>query len=133
MDRTVEEKFMSYPEGIREQLLLVRKQIYAVAEKLDKNVEESLKWGQPSYVVKGGTAIRIDWAESHPDHISLLFNCQTQLIETFREVMPKAFIYEGNRSALLRINEVLSNESVQKCIAVAFTYKARKKLFLLGL
>ncbi|SKA52438.1 DUF1801 domain-containing protein [Enterovibrio nigricans] len=133
MDCAVSEKLMCYPPSVRASLTLIRKHIFDVAEKLDKDVEESLKWGQLSYVVKGGTAIRLDWDDNNPAYLIILFHCQTQMIETLREVMPESFVYKGNRAALLDLQHDIPLSELQTCIEVAFTYKARKGLFLLGL
>jgi len=50
----IEEKFNSYPDGIKQKLLKLRELIYEVAleEKSVTDIEETLKWGEPSYVTK---------------------------------------------------------------------------------
>ncbi|KXF83108.1 DUF1801 domain-containing protein [Enterovibrio coralii] len=133
MRTDVEEKLNSFPTQVRNALFSITSEIEKVAEKIGKNVDTSLKWGQPSFVVKGGTAVRLDWDAANPDYVIILFHCQTQLIETFREVMPEAFIYKGKRAIWLPINQPVPNEYLNTCIEVAFTYKSRKGLFLLGL
>lgn len=60
----VEAKFNSYPKEPREKLIQVRELIFqlALTTKSVLSVEETLKWGEPSYVTsksKSGSTIRI--------------------------------------------------------------------------
>ena len=61
MDITVRKKFASYPESVRPQLMQLRKAIFEVAE--DERLgtlSETLKWGEPSYLVQHGSTVRIE-------------------------------------------------------------------------
>lgn len=63
----VAEKFDQYPDHIREKILLLRKLILETASSMENvAVEETLKWGEPSYVTKTGSTIRIDWKKKSP-------------------------------------------------------------------
>lgn len=99
MKPEIRAKFSQYSAAVQKQLEAVRCLIFAVAEdaKLGK-VEETLKWGEVSYLVKGGSTIRIDWKPKDPEVIKVYFNCQTRLIETFREIYRDEFEYEGRRA-----------------------------------
>jgi hypothetical protein len=69
----VKEKFDSYPEHIKPLILYLRELVFCIAEDLDAGkVEESLKWGEPSYQVKGGSPVRMDWKEKYP--ITIFFS-----------------------------------------------------------
>ena len=66
-------------------------------------IEEALKWGQPSYLTsesKSGSTIRIDQVKAVPGQYAVYFHCQTNLVETFRELYPD-LKYSGNRAILL--------------------------------
>ena len=67
----VKEKFDNYPYDIREKLLDLRELIYYVAtnEKTITNIEETLKWNEPSYITKNGSTLRIDWKKKNPINI----------------------------------------------------------------
>ena len=70
-------------------------------------VEETLKWGQPSYLTpetKSGSTIRIDQVKAEPGQYAVYFHCQTNLVETFRELYPE-LRYGGNRSIFLDAEE----------------------------
>jgi hypothetical protein len=61
----VEAVFAQYPDQVRERLLALRDLIFDTAShtKGVGEIEETLKWGQPSYLTikpKSGTTIRID-------------------------------------------------------------------------
>ena len=72
-----------YPDQARRKALQLRQLIIDSAREngLEKP-DETLKWGEPSYVVKKGSAVRIGWSEKRSDDIGLYFNCQTSLVET---------------------------------------------------
>ena len=113
----------------------LRKIILDVAETLDtrKSLEETLKWGEPSYLIKYGSTVRIDWKESNPKCLGIYFNCRTKLIDTFRAIYGMDLKFEGNRAILLELDSPLPEEILFQCIKVALTYHKRKKQPLLGL
>ena len=64
----VQQKFNSYPDEIKPKMLFLRQLILETAE-MEKiyPVEETLKWGEPSYLTsksKSGTTIRINQRNS---------------------------------------------------------------------
>ena len=107
--------------------------IFQVADAYEMgNVTETLKWGEPSFSVKGGSPIRLDWKAKHPDVVGLYFNCNTSLVETFRELFGSTFRYEKNRAILLPLQGRLPQAELKQCIGLALRYQALKKLPLLG-
>src|ERR1700688_3583963 len=92
-DPAVDAVFNAYPKPIKARLLALRRRIFDTA-KATKGVgalQETLKWGQPSYLTtetKSGSTIRIDRVKSAPDQYAVYFHCQTDLVETFRELYP---------------------------------------------
>jgi len=129
----IQAKFAGYPLAAVQQLEAVRQLIFAVAAKHKLGtVEESLKWGEASYVVKGGSAIRIDWKPKAPAVIKLYVHCQTCLIATFREIYPAEFSYEGNRAMVIPIDATIGNGPLSHCLQMALQYHSLKHLPLLG-
>jgi len=123
--------FRSYPKPVKEKLLMLRQLIYEVAGYTDGvgQIEETLKWGQPSYLTvspKSGTPIRIDRVGSDNDTYALYVHCQTTLIDTFKEMYPDEFTYEGNRSILFTVNDDINENALRHCISLALTYHLRK-------
>jgi Domain of unknown function (DU1801) len=126
----VAEKFASYPASARAQLLRLRALIFSTAAHENVGVlEETLKWGEPSYLTsesKAGSTIRMDWKPAKPAQIALYFNCQTNLVESFRTRFPDTFRYEGNRALVLDLAAPLNEKPLVACIAYALTYHRRK-------
>ena len=92
-DPAVDAVFSAYPAPLKARLLALRRLIFDTA-RTTKGVgalQETLKWGQPSYLTpetKSGSTIRIDQVKSAADQYAVYFHCQTDLVETFRELYP---------------------------------------------
>jgi hypothetical protein len=131
-DSAVSAVFSAYPKPINAKLLALRRLIFDTA-KLTEGVgalEETLKWGQPSYLTpetKSGSTIRIDQVKSAANKYAIFFHCQTDLVETFRELYPSEFSYEGNRGILLDAAEKLPEPALRHCVALALTYHLNKR------
>ena len=130
----VKELIKSYPSIAQKRLLHLRDLIISTAKKIDEinKIEETLKWGEPSYITKNGSTIRIDWKRKNPEQYSMYFNCKTKLIDTFKELYKDRFQFKGNREITFQINEDIYLEELSHCIELALTYKKRKHLPLLG-
>jgi len=123
--------FSSYPRRLQSKLLVLRQLILDTARATDGVgvLEETLKWGQVSYLTsesKSGSTIRIDQVKSEPDKYALYFHCQTNLVETFRELYPN-LVYGGNRCILLDATEALPKAALRHCVALALTYHLSKR------
>jgi len=134
-NKEVEKVFNNYPEEIREKLMLLRKLVLEIAEETDgiKLLEETLKWGEPSYLAKGGSTIRMGWKKSNPAHYAMYFNCNTKLVDIFKERYKDKFKYEGNRAIVFHKNEIIPTNEVKQCILLALTYHSIKNLPMLGI
>lgn len=122
--------FAAYPDAIRTRLLTLRAMILTTAEQIDGvgPLEETLKWGQPSYLTTqtgSGSTIRID-REKADDRVAMYFHCQTDLVATFRELYPTQMAYGGNRSILFDASAKIPVKALRHCIGLALTYHARK-------
>jgi hypothetical protein len=122
----------AYPAPVRAKLLALRKLILDTARRTGGvgPLEEALKWGQVSYLTtesKSGSTIRIDRMKSAENQIAVFFHCQTNLVETFRELYPE-LRYSGNRAILLDAAKALPDAELRHCVALALTYHlARRK------
>ena len=133
MNPDIQTKFDNYPQNARRQLESVRKLILTIAaENKLGPVEETLKWGEASYLVKGGTTIRIDWKPKDPDTIKVFFHCQTSLIETFQEIYRDEFKYEGTRAIVIPLSGDIEKLPLAHCVELALKYHSLKHLPLLG-
>ncbi len=127
----VRAKFNAYPGDTRAKLIALRRLIFETAKSLDGvgEIEETLKWGQPSYLTsasKSGSTIRIDALRNTGD-CAMYFHCQTDLVATFRELYPSQMTYCGNRCILFAGDAKIPVKALSHCIGLALTYHTRKK------
>ena len=131
--RAVAETFQNYPPKIGAALMNLRRIITETAKELNIDpLEETLKWGQPSYLNKNGSTLRIDHLKSQKDSYAMFFHCQTKLIDTFKEIYPDDFKYDGNRAILFRLGESFSEDKLKHCVELSLHYHKLKHLPLLG-
>ncbi len=119
------------PKPVRDRLNALRRLIFATARATEGvgPLEETLKWGQPSYLTMAsgsGSTIRIDRVKSEPDGYAIYFHCQTNLVATFRDMYPSALRFGGNRCILLDAKEKIDENALRHCISLALTYHMRK-------
>ena len=127
----VDAVFDAYPKPVKARLLALRRLIFdtAKAAKGVGRVEETLKWGQPSYLTpetKSGSTVRIDQVKPVPGQYAVYFHCQTNLVETFRELYPE-LRYGGNRCILLNATDKVPEAELRHCVALALTYHLGKR------
>ncbi|WP_257167785.1 DUF1801 domain-containing protein [Bradyrhizobium sp. SRS-191] len=123
--------FAAYPNRIRTPLEALRQLILDTARTTPGvgALEETLKWGQPSYLTAetgSGSTIRIDQVKAEPGRYALYVHCQTDLIATFRELYPE-LSFGGNRCILLDDSGALPEQALRHCIGLALTYHRRKR------
>jgi len=131
-DPAVEAAFDAYPKPLKPKLLALRRLILDTAKTTSGvgALEETLKWGQPSYLTpetKSGSTIRIDAVKSGADRYAVYFHCQTNLVETFRELYPSEFSYGGNRCIILNAADDVPEPALRHCVALALTYHLKKR------
>lgn len=130
MNASVEGVFKSYPAKDREALLQLRELIYSVASKIPEvgAIEESLKWGQPTYsTVKTKTGSPIRLGRFDDERVAIFFHCQTSLVESFRTMFHDSVEFSKNRAIVLNPNEELPISELAMCIEMALTYHLKKK------
>lgn len=133
-DPKAKSKFETYPKAIHTKLTALRNLIIDVAttDETITELEETLKWGEPSYLVKKGSTIRIDWKAKTPEQYAVYFKCTSKLVPTFKEVFGDTFAYETNRAILIGVDEVVPENELKACIGMALNYHTLKDLPLLG-
>ncbi len=130
----VNEIFANYPDNIREKMQYLRALVIETAEEegIDE-LEETLKWGEPSFVTKNGSTLRMDWKVKSPDQYAMYFQCTSRLVETFRMVFDQAFQFEGNRAIVFHLNQNIPEKELKECIKASLTYHKVKHLITLGI
>lgn len=134
-DPKVEAKFSEYPDNVQKKMLHLRKLVRATAEETEEldELHETLKWGEPSFVTKNGSTLRMDWKTTSPDQYAVYFQCNSRLVETFRLVFGPLFQYEGKRAIIFQMNESIPKEELKACIKASLTYHKVKHLITLGI
>ena len=127
----VAQAFENYPPAARGKLLALRELIFETASATPGvgTLEETLKWGEPAYLTsetKSGSTIRLGWKKSAPAQYAMYFNCQTNLVETFRTLFPDEFKFEGNRALIFGESDAIPRDPLACCIAAALTYHLDK-------
>ncbi len=131
-DWDVAKVFEGYPEAVRAALLRLRTLIQEVARETEGvgALQETLKWGQPSYLTaesKAGVTVRIDQIKGDEQAVGLYVHCQSGLIEQFKVHYREQLRFEGKRVVVLKLDEPLPEGPLRHCIALALTHHRRKK------
>lgn len=126
-------RFDTYPEKIRKKLLFLRQLILDTASSIEEvgDLEETLKWGEPSYLTttsKSGSTIRINKMKTGDDLYAIYFKCTADLVPAFRGKYPDEFIYEKNRAITFHVSDEIPVGKLKSCIALALTYHLNKKM-----
>lgn len=133
MTDLVRQMAASYPQEVQAMLMRLQALIQQSAKDYKLGaLDVSLKWGVPSFVIDGGSAIRLGWKSAVPDKCFLYFHCQTRLIETFKEIYGDTFQYEGKRAIAVPLGKTLLENELKHCIALSLQYHKLKHLPLLG-
>lgn len=129
MPIAVKKVFDSYPEQLREKLLFLRQLILDVAASLElaELLEETLKWGEPSYLAPKGSTIRINQVKKRPGHYAIYFKCTSKLVPHFRSLYAPTFEFEKNRAIVFHAQDTVPVQALQDCIQKALTYHQIKQ------
>lgn len=131
----VNEVFANYPDKVRDKMQFLKELVIETAEETEgvDEMEITLKWGEPSFVTKNGSTLRMDWKEKTPDQYAMYFQCTSRLVNTFRLVFDRKFQYEGNRAIIFQLNQKIPVQELKECIKVSLAYHNVKHLLTLGI
>ncbi|WP_291378768.1 DUF1801 domain-containing protein [Demequina sp.] len=118
-----------YPDAHRDTLLALRALVYEVAQRTEGvgPVEETVRWGQPAYVTRTGTTIRLAAARGDDDAVGVYTSCQTPLVADFATEHGDRFAYDGVRGIHVAAGEPLRTRELADFLESALTYKLRKR------
>lgn len=124
----------SYPTLPKRRLNELRDLIIETAGEIEgiEELEESLKWGEPSFSCKKGSTIRMDWKSKQPEQYAMYFICSTRLVDTFRMLYGNTFEYEKNRALVFQLEGEIPVNQLKECIKMALRYHELKDKPLLG-
>lgn len=131
----VDKVFAAYPESVRNKMQFLRELVVETARETESIdvLEETLKWGEPAFMTKNGSTLRMDWKEKTPDQYALYFQCTSRLVDSFRLAFDQTFQYEGNRAIVFQLNQKIPVEELKSCIKATLTYHKVKHLITLGM
>ena len=134
-DPAFETKIANYPDFVRDKLLFLRELVIETAKEIPEveKMEETLKWGEPSFITKQGSTLRMDWKEKSPNQYAMYFKCTSRLVETFRMVFGERFTYEKNRAIVFQLNQEIPVDELKQCIRATLMYHKVKNDSMLGL
>ncbi|GEM53094.1 hypothetical protein EB1_28840 [Empedobacter brevis NBRC 14943 = ATCC 43319] len=134
-DPRVNDVFANYPDFVRDKLQHLRELVIETAEETEgvTVLEETLKWGEPSFVTKNGSTLRMDWKEKTPDQYAMYFQCTSRLVDTFRLVFDHKFQFEGKRAIVFKLNEKIPELELKECIRASLIYHNVKEQITLGI
>lgn len=134
-DPELEKCFANYPDYIRSQMDYLRGLVRETARETEgiTELQETLKWNEPSFITKHGSTLRMDWKEKQPNQYAIYFQCTSRLIETFKLVFKEKFEYQGKRAIIFQLDQPIPKEELKQCIRTALTYHKVKHLLTLGI
>jgi len=134
-DPTLEAKIANYPDFVRGKLQFLRELVIETAKEIPEieNLEETLKWGEPSFLTKGGSTLRMDWKKRTPDQYQMYFKCTSRLVETFKIVYGDFFNYEKSRAIIFQLDDKVPVKELKQCIRATLTYHKLKDDIRLGM
>lgn len=134
-DPAFETKITNYPDFVRAKLQFLRKLVIEAAKEIPEieNLEETLKWGEPSFVTKGGSTLRMDWKKKTPNEYQMYFKCTSRLVETFKIVFGDFFEYEKSRAIIFRLDQEIPVTELKQCIKATLIYHKVKNDITLGI
>ena len=122
---TARDAFDAFPQPARDTLLSLRTMIYDIAATLPVGkIEESTKWGQPSYATpdtKAATPIRLGLSKSGEP--SIFTHCQSTVMGDFRTLAPPTLRFDGNRAVHLPVDDAAVLDELVPLIRAALTYR----------
>lgn len=97
-DAAVKAVFDDCPKFLTDRLVQLRQLIFETATEVEEvgKLEETLKWGQPSYLTaetKSGTTIRIGQLIHAPTQYGMFVHCKTSLLSTYGELFTGVLIF----------------------------------------
>lgn len=129
------DKLLSYPDFVRDKMKFLRQLVLETAKEIPEitDLEETLKWGEPSFLAKGGSTLRMDWKQKTANQYQMYFKCTSRLLKTFKLVFGDLFDYEKNRAIIFQLDQDVPVTELKKCIKAALLYHKVKDQMTLGI
>lgn len=124
--KNVQAVFDSFTDETRASAMVLRDLIIAVADETPEAdaVEETLRWGQPAYVTKKGSTLRIGVPKS--GGCALYAHCQSNIISSYAAAFPGADVIEGNRAVIFAHVDDIDVGRLRMLVHHALTYHQKR-------
>lgn len=124
-DPKVAAAYDAFPVDSRAIALTLRDLIFSVAWDAPQvgRVQETLKWGQPSYLTpetKSGSTLRIGVAKQ--GGAAIFAHCATDIISTYASTFPETDQIEGNRAVIFTSADKIVPKRLRLLIYHGLTY-----------
>jgi hypothetical protein len=131
----IDEIFSRYPEEVKGKLQFLRSLVIQTAKNTEEidYLQETLKWGEPSFVTNIGSTLRMDWKAKSPNQVAMYFQCTSRLVSTFKIVFGDTFQYDGSRALIFPLKKEIPVEPLEECIRASLRYRNVKDLITLGM
>lgn len=121
----VKAAYDAFPEGQKEIALMLRDLVFAVAADTPEvgRVEETLKWGQPSFITpktKSGSTLRIGVTKA--GDTGIYAHCGTSIISDYAATFPGDDRIDGNRGVLFATANEIVPDRLRHLIRHGLTY-----------
>ncbi len=125
----VADVFAGFPTAERDMALALRDLIYDVAAATPEvgQIEETLKWGQPSYLTpdtKSGSTLRVGLAKG--GGVAIFAHCGTDIISTYAATFANMDQIEGNRAIVFHSPDDIDAARLRLLVHHGLTYHLRK-------
>jgi hypothetical protein len=134
-DPKVNDVFARYPAKARAKMEFLKRLVIETAKETE-DIEEmvvTLKWGEPSFLTRIGSTLRMDWKAKTPGEYAMYFQCTSRLVDTFKSIFGNKFRYEGNRAIVFDVDQDIPVAELKECIKASLRYHKVKKLMTLGI
>ncbi|EBA13598.1 DUF1801 domain-containing protein [Roseobacter sp. CCS2] len=126
----VSDAYQALPASAREAAFTLRDLIFAVAAETPKAgpIEETLRWGQPSYITpktKAGSTLRIGATKA--GEAAIFAHCGTQIISTYAATFPNMDRIEGNRAVIFDNADASAPDRLRLLIRHGLTYHLQNR------
>ena len=126
-----DEAIARYSPSARKLLRALRKLVLGTARDLNGvgKITEALRWGQFSFLTLesgSGSTIRIDGNRKDANAVAMYFNCQSGLVDHFRELYGDSLKFEGKRAIVFDTQAHVPEAAIRHCISLALTHHLRK-------
>ncbi len=118
-----------YPDAQRDTFMALRALVYEIAQRTEgvSPVEETLKWGQPAFVTRSGTTVRLAAARGDDGAVGVYTSCQTPLVADFATEHGDRFLYDAGRGIHVVAGRPIPALELADFLESALTYKMRSR------